>query len=134
MKLKRREYYIIETFSEVEITEEEMILLSNMDENQYDDYTYDLFEDKFKYYTSNGDDLVEYEFKYPEVGEYLGSFDVISDDEVIIDKNINNVSINNIILLDSKSLKTFYWDYTNLKETDIKSFIRENKLNKILDV
>jgi hypothetical protein len=133
MKLKRREYYIVEVFSEVEVSEEELTLLSNMDEDEYQDYTYDLFDGKFKYYTTNDEyDFIEYDFKYPEVGEWLSSFDTISDN-FIINKSLNDVVVGkNIHLIDSETLKTFYWDYSNLKEMNIKSFLREKKINDLL--
>ena len=142
-KLRRIEFHIIETYSEIEMTEEEFIELSNLpNDEDNDDYCYkmiDLFEGKYKINvpTSDRTELEPVEFKLPEQSQYLGHIDMV--DDCIIENSIYDVkalhtnNITELDLLNNKTLKTFYWDYSSLdKYNDIKSYIRNHKINNIL--
>ncbi len=138
----RKEFYIIETFSEIEVNDKELKRLSELDKDEYEDELSDKFRDGFKIYSSDSDDyglygentLTEKKFEIPEQNEYLGSIDIIvgRNDSGIINNNLTNVYNELDPLLDKKTLKTFYWDYSKYKIFNIKGFIRSVKLNKLL--
>ena len=137
----RKEYYIIETFSEIEVNDKELKRLSDLDEDEYEDEMFDKFRDGFKIFSSDCDDyglyeengLTEKKFERPEQSEYLGGIDIIvgRNDSAIINNNLSNVFNELDPLLDKKTLKTFYWDYSKYKILNIKEFIRSIKLNKL---
>lgn len=137
----RKEFYIIETFSEIEVNDKELKRLSELDKDEYEDEMSHRFSDGFKIYSSDGDSydlygesmLIEKKFEMPEQNEYLGNIDIIvgRNDSGIINNNLTNVYNELDPLIDKKTLKTFYWDYSKYKISNIKGFIRSVKLNKL---
>lgn len=137
-KIIRKEFHIIETYSEIEVTDEELIRLSLLDEDEYNDEMFELFENNFRINVSTKDglDLEDVKFKLPEQSECLGHIDII-DDNIIENDLYNVISIlrndYKMELINNKTLETFYWDYSNLnRHKDLKSYIREQKINQLL--
>lgn len=137
-KIIRKEFHIIETYSEIEVTDEELIRLSLLDEDEYNDEMFELFENNFRInvQSKDGFDIESIKFKLPEQSELLGHIDII--DGCVIENNLYNVTsiLRNdyeMELINNKTLKTFYWDYSNLdRQEDLKSYIRDQKINNIL--
>ena len=137
-KIIRKEFHIIETYSEIEVTDEELIRLSLLDEDEYNDEMFELFENNFRINVSTKDrfDIESIKFNIPEQSESLGYIDII--DGCIIENDLYNVisilrNDYEMELINNKTLKTFYWDYSDLdRQEDLKSYIRDQKINNIL--
>ena len=142
MKLIRKEYHIIETFSEVEISYDDFERLSKLEDNDsFEERIYELFNN-FQVIVSGdySNELEIVDFKLPEQSESLGGFTIIDDndnqrifgcDMYRLDALLNNSSI--LTFLDPSTMKTFYWDYSEIKKFEnIKQCLRDIKIDDIL--
>lgn len=141
----RKEYHIIETYTKVDVINDEQ--LNEIYEG--DDRIIDTLIDNSERYAVIADeyDINDVPFEMP-LSKKLGYIDFIFDEKDIDDftadvpasssiidynfyNNLENLKINNEEFIDSNK-KTFMWDYSKIPLYDVKSYIRNNKINKII--
>lgn len=143
----RKEYHIIETYTTISVINDEQ--LNEIYEGEGDNRTIDILVDNSERYAVIADeyDIDDVPFEMP-LSKKLGYIDFIFDvkdiddftadvpaNSSIIDynfyNNLENLKINNEEFIDSNK-KTFMWDYSKIPVYDVKSYIRNNKINKII--
>lgn len=144
-KITRKQFLIVEIENTIEIEDSELERISNLEDDDRGEIIDDLFCDsQYKFYKSindyTSDQCLElFDFEVPEYSEYLGQFDIIQDEneQFIVESDIYDVNYKDLngvsrILINGDTLKTFYWDYSDIKRTDYKSYVRDQKINNIL--
>ena len=136
-KIIRKEYYIIETTNEIYLTNKQLKELTQLDEESQFFYLDELFMEDDGYvsvYEEDEDKWSKHKFILPEQSEPIGYMDLIEDDKEVylINNELNDVKLENNYLIDKENVKTFYWDFKDLKKTDFKSYLRHKKINSII--
>ncbi len=139
VKVKQIEFHIIETEKEVEVEFDFLDDMSKLgDFSEYADELYQKLIDKkekFVAYTGPIDEsadetkfeLLEFEH-LPEYMTFLGQI-ILLDDKYILHYSDHIPDS----LHKKEPLKDLYWDYREMPEVDLKSFLRERKIGKILN-
>lgn len=146
IKIKRKEFYIVEVYRDAELDIKEWEEMCKSDEKLpldeqsskqelFDEWIHVESNLKFTDFDFSTNELIEKEFNIPEQSEYLGHIDIVEGESedvspVIINCDIKPVIREGVNLLD---FKTFYWDYSSLDRfNDINNYLRDFKIKKLL--